>query len=61
MENIGNANVQRKNIGEKKELTSSKRRAVLQALLERSKARILERAAIKDVNIRNWKKYCRQN
>ena len=49
MPNIDDANVECKNSSDKKELTNSKRRAVLQALLERSKARILKRGAIKDV------------
>ena len=49
MENVDDANVECKNSSDKKELTNSKRRAVLQALLQRSKARILKRGTIKDV------------
>ena len=47
MENVDDANVECKNSSDKKELTNSKRRAVLQALLQRSKARILKRGTIK--------------
>ena len=49
MENIAGANVKCKNSSDKKELTNFERRAVLQALLERSKVRILKPGAMKDV------------
>jgi len=49
MEDIDDANVKCKKIGDKPMLTNSERTAVLQALLKRCKERTLERGAIKDV------------